>query len=97
MAAFVNTVVSRVSGSMWCWEHGTWVASGVASGVIVPVTSGNGISGGIRTIWSTTFWSDQSHVLAQYLPSNQTYVKVTDSDFTSGVISGRYTIVGTMA
>ena len=95
--AFINTVIQRVSGSMWCWEHGTWeMTDATTSGTIFPATSGQGINGGIRELGQTTFWSDDAHELAKYLPSNMASVTVYDAAADQGT-TGRYTLIGRMA
>lgn len=94
---FTNTVLQRFTTGGECWEHGTWEMVATPSGIIVPATLGQGISGGIREIMLSCFWSDANHELAQYLPSNMTYVKVTDASITTGTTTGRYTLMGRMA
>lgn len=96
--AFTNVVTARISGSMWCWETGYWILSGSATGTIYPATYGQGINGGIREIWQSTFWSDDLNDIAQYLPDTRTYVTLSDSTISSGeVTTGKYTLIGRMA
>jgi hypothetical protein len=95
--AFINIVLERFTDGGMCWEHGTWeMTAGTTYGTIYPATLGQGITGGIRRIYNNSFWSDADHELAQYLPANQSYVKVTDALAASGT-HGRYTLIGKMA
>jgi len=95
--AFTNTVLERFTTGGECWEHGTWEMEATTSGTIYPATLGQGMTGGITAIYLSSVWSDDNHELAQYLPSNQAYLTITDALITSGTTTGRYTLVGKMA
>ena len=103
--AFTNTVEQRFTAGNMCWELGSWEMTagsggqyaGQYAGRIFPATLGQGIHGGIRELYNTTFWSDQLDNINQYLPAQATYVDILIPTPSSGVETGRYTLIGRMA